>query len=68
MAKITKAKTTKAKPVKAKAKTPAKKKVVATFDWNNVGENVMRNAEQISANIRKNAERIGNNVRALMDR
>jgi repressor of nif and glnA expression len=53
---------------KAKAKTTAKakvtkKKVVDTsFDWTKVGENVQKNAEQISKNIMKNAETIGNNV------
>ena len=67
-----------AKPKTTQAKTTAspkksvnrvtKKKVDISFDWSNVGENVMRNAERISANIRANADRIGNNVRALMDR
>ena len=32
------------------------------FDWTKVGENVQRNAEQISKNIMKNAETIGNNI------
>ena len=61
-----------AKMVKAKAKAKAKAtKKVATkkdkivaidFDWTKVGENVQKNAEQISKNIMKNAETIGNNV------
>ena len=63
--------------VKAKAKATKKvtKKAVAKsnsildreitpidFDWTKVGENVQKNAEQISKNIMKNAEIIGNNV------
>ena len=41
---------------KAKAKTTKKDKIVAIdFDWTKVGENVQRNAEQISKNIMKNA-------------
>ena len=48
---------------KAKAKTTKKDKIVAIdFDWTKVGENVQKNAEQISKNIMKNAETIGNNV------
>jgi len=54
------------KMAKAKAKAPtkkvSKKKVDTSFDLNNVGENVRKNAEEISANIMKNAEMIGNNV------
>ena len=34
--------------VKAKA---TRKKKADTFDWNNVGDNVMKNAEEISKNI-----------------
>ena len=61
---MAKAKTT-TKKARAKKKVVAKK--VDSFDWNNVGENVMRNAEIISGNIRANAERIANNVRSLMN-
>jgi homospermidine synthase len=44
-------------------KTTKKDKIVAIdFDWTKVGENVQKNAEQISKNIMKNAETIGNNV------
>ena len=51
------------KMVKAKAKKTKKDKIVAIdFDWTKVGENVQKNAEQISKNIMKNAETIGNNV------
>ena len=65
---MAKAKTTTKKATAKKA--PATKKVVAkkvdSFDWNNVGENVMRNAETISGNIRANAERIGQRIANLM--
>ena len=54
-----KAKTTAKKVVKAKA---TRKKKADTFDWNNVGENVMKNAQEISKNIMKNAEQIGKNI------
>ena len=62
--KMVKAKATK-KPVAKKVtkKTTKKDKIVAIdFDWTKVGENVQKNAEQISKNIMKNAETIGNNV------
>lgn len=57
---MVKVKTTK-KPV-AKKVTKKDKIVAIDFDWTKVGENVQRNAEQISKNIMKNAETIGNNV------
>tara|TARA_B100000927_G_C16393543_1_gene440346 strand:+ start:196 stop:378 length:183 start_codon:yes stop_codon:yes gene_type:complete len=56
---------------KAKANTTKKatKKAPANKWWfEDVGDNVMKNAEEISANIRANADRIANNVRALMER
>ena len=57
------AKTTK-KVAKAKKETPANK-----YWFEDVGDNVRKNAEQISANIRANSERIANNIKALyMDR
>ena len=63
---MVKAKATKkpvAKKVTKKAKTTKKDKIVAIdFDWTKVGENVQKNAEEISKNIMKNAETIGNNV------
>jgi hypothetical protein len=59
-----------AKMVKAKAKAKATKKVATKkneivaidFDWTKVGENVQKNAEQISKNIMRNAKTIGDNV------
>ena len=57
---------------KAKAKTTKKKVTkkapVNKYWFEDVGDNVRKNAEEISANIRANSERIANNVRALMDR
>jgi len=68
--------------VKAKVKAPAKKTVAkkkATaikrkeivdidFDWNLVGENVQKNADEIAKNVMANAQRIGDNVRANVQR
>ena len=64
--------------VKAKA-TKVSKATKNDWAFQDVGDNVMRNAQeisaniqknaqQISANIRKNAEEIGNNVRANSER
>ena len=66
--------------VKAKAKATKVSKATKN-DWafQDVGDNVMRNAQEISANIqknaqeisaniRRNAEEIGNNVRANSER
>jgi transcription termination factor NusB len=64
----------KIKMVKAKAtkKAVAKKvtKKATKNDWwfQDVGDNVMRNAEEISANIRKNAEQISANIQANSQR
>ncbi len=55
-------KKTVAKKVTKKATTKKDKIVAIDFDWTKVGENVQKNAEQISKNIMKNAETIGNNV------
>jgi len=63
--KMVKAKATKkpvAKKVTKKATTKKDKIVAIDFDWTKVGENVQKNAEEISANIIKNAETIGNNI------
>ena len=38
------------------------------WDFEDVGDNVMRNAEQISANIQKNAEQISANIQANSQR
>ena len=65
--------------VKAKATTKVSKATKNDWAFQDVGDNVMRNAQeisaniqknaqQISANIRKNAEEIGNNVRANSER
>jgi len=67
--------------VKAKAKATTKVSKATKNDWafQDVGDNVMRNAQeisaniqknaqQISANIQKNAQEIGNNVRANSER
>ena len=51
-------KTTK-KPV---AKKVAKKAPANKFWFEDVGDNVMRNAEQISANIQKNAKQLSDNI------
>ena len=51
-----------AKKVTKKATTKKDKIVAIDFDWTKVGENVQKNAEEISKNIMKNAETIGNNV------
>lgn len=62
---MVKAKTTKkavVKKVTKKATTKKDKIVAIDFDWSKVGENVQKNAEEISKNIMKNAETIGNNV------
>ena len=62
---MVKAKATKkpvAKKVTKKVATKKDKIVAIDFDWTKVGENVQKNAEQISKNIMKNAETIGNNV------
>ena len=60
------------KMVKAKAKTKAvtTKKATKNVDWDfqNVGDNVRKNAEQISANIRANAEEISSNIKANSQR
>jgi len=53
-----KAKTTTVKTTKR----VSKKKTDTSFNWNNVGDNVMKNAQEISANIRKNAEQISKNI------
>ena len=57
------------KMVKAKAKAKAKTKVTKN-DWRfqDVGDNVRKNAEQISANIRANAEEISANIQANSQR
>ena len=48
---------------KAKSTSILDREIVAIdFDWDKVGENVQKNAEQISKNIMKNAETIGNNI------
>jgi hypothetical protein len=66
---MVKEKTTKKAVSKKISKTKAKSTsildreiVEIDFDWTKVGENVQKNAEQISKNIMKNAETIGNNV------
>ena len=53
--------------VKAKAKVSKK---ATKNDWlfQDVGDNVMRNAEEISANIRANAEEISANIQANSQR
>ena len=53
--------------VKAKAKVSKK---ATKNDWwfHDVGDNVMRNAEEISANIRANAEEISANIQANAQR
>ena len=59
------------KMVKAKAKAKAKAKTKVTKnDWwfQDVGDNVRKNAEQISANIRANAEEISANIQANSQR
>ena len=57
------------KMVKAKAKAKVSKKAPANKFWfEDVGDNVMRNAEQISANIRANAEEISANIQANSQR
>jgi len=54
---------------KAKAKANITKKAPAKKWWfEDVGENVRKNAEQISANIQANADEIGANVRANAER
>ena len=55
------------KMVKAKAKAKTK---VTKNDWwfQDVGDNVRKNAEQISANIRANAEEISANIQANSQR
>ena len=55
--------------VKAKAKAKVSKKATKNKFWfEDVGDNVMRNAEEISANIRKNAEQISANIQANSQR
>jgi hypothetical protein len=54
--------------VKAKAKAKVSKATKNDWAFQDVGDNVMRNAQQISANIQKNAEEIGNNVRTNSQR
>ena len=57
------------KMVKAKAKAKAKTKVTKNDWWfQDVGDNVRKNAEQISANIRANAEEISANIQANSQR
>ena len=67
------------KMVKAKAKAKVSKATKNDWAFQDVGDNVMRNAQeisaniqknaqQISANIQKNAEEIGNNVRTNSQR
>jgi hypothetical protein len=55
--------------VKAKAKAKVSKKATKNDWWfQDVGDNVMRNAEEISANIRANAEEISANIQANSQR
>mgnify|MGYP001340003268 CR=1 FL=1 len=57
------------KMVKAKAKAKAKTKVTKNDWWfQDVGDNVRKNAEQISLNIRANAEEISANIQANSQR
>ena len=52
-----------AKKVTKKSTSILDREIVAIdFDWTKIGENVQKNAEQISKNLMKNAETIGNNV------
>ena len=54
---------------KAKAKAKVTKKAPANKYWfEDVGDNVMRNAEQISANIQANSQRVGDNMKAYLNR
>lgn len=45
-----------------KVATKKEKIVAIDFDFSKVGENVQKNAEQISKNIMRNAKTIGDNV------
>ena len=54
---------------KAKATKKATKKAPANKWWfEDVGDNVMKNAQEISANIRANAEEISANIQANSQR
>ena len=69
MATATKKKTKATLPTKKKVtKKTTKKAPVNKYWFEDVGDNVRKNAEEISANIRANSERIANNIRSLMDR
>ena len=56
------AKTTKKPVAKKVAKKVTKKAPANKFWFEDVGDNVMRNAEQISANIQKNAKQLSDNI------
>ena len=48
------------------AKKSSTKKAPANKWWfQEFGDNLMKNAEEISANIRANAERIGENIKTI---